>query len=175
MIDYRALQAEILADQDCAPYINDGSDPARRQSAPSDDSAIAAIRSGKRQRLVSRMVTARAIRNSLPVVDSALICKVLRELSEAASIPTWLTDTLTAGAIPVEDHWAYFDEMKCAWAWLNADGIDVAADKTQKALVIISAGQPACASAAYALAQLAYASDPITGADVSRAMRGPWE
>jgi hypothetical protein len=138
------------------------------------DSAVAAIVSAGRVRLQTRMISARGVRESLTIVDGATFLKVLRELSEEVTVPAWLSTVLTALTVPVGAHWAYFDTLQCAWGWLQGDGLDLAATKTRSMLDLIVAGHPELVSASVTLKALAEVSDPVSVADVSLAIRGPW-
>ena len=106
----RALQAEILADEECKPFVVTADD--EKTDAIERDRAIAAIRNDKRPpRLRPHMISERGVRASLSILEGAALIKTLRDLSAATDMPKWLSDVLAAVHVPAEMQWAYFDTM----------------------------------------------------------------
>lgn len=147
----------------------------RKVSPYANDKAIADIISQGRNRLVSRMISERGVREALPVVQGYAFLRTLRELNEANEAPAWLTAAFDQAGIPAPAHAAYFDTVKCGWDWLRNDaGLDLGAAKVQALLDIIALGQPGLVDAVVTLKQLAMAEDRVTPEQVSVALRGPW-
>lgn len=138
--------------------------------------AIADILSVGRTRMRGMVITERGVRENLSITQGALFLKTLRELSEAADAPTWLTTTLAAIGVPEGDRWAYFDALQCGWPWLRAQGLDVGTSKVRDLLDLLAAGQaaggPAVAAACATLKALGVEPNPITHTEVGDALRG---
>lgn len=175
MTYYRDLQREILSNIDCAPYINDGTDPYRKASYRDDDAKVAEIISKGRKRIASNFVSERGVRQALSVVDAAKMIKLFRDIESATSLPAEISSTLLSIGIGVADHWAYLDTLQCAYGWLKDGGIDVGASKTIDLLDIIALAYPDLRQACKSIRALGEQDDPVSPADVSRALRGPWE
>lgn len=172
----RALQAEIQADPECAPFVHLNTDPKiSGTEAFAKDKAIADIRNAKRPpKARPCLLSERGVRSALPIVQGALLIKTLRDLEQASEPPAWLTATLTALKVPTGDQWAYFDTIQCGHAWLRAEGLDVGVQRTRDMLDVLAAGVPQLAEAAATLKALGLQPDDITADQVSRALRGPW-
>lgn len=169
----RALQAEIMADEECKPFIVTADDA--KTDAIERDRAIAAIRNGKRPpRLRPHMISERGVRASLSILEAAALIKTLRDLSAATDMPKWLSDVLAAVKVPEAAQWAYFDTMQCGYTWLRGDGLDLGSTTTRDMLGLIAGGVPELAPAVAKLRALAEEPDTITADEVSRALRGPW-
>ena len=169
----RALQAEILADEECKPFVVTADD--EKTDAIERDRTIAAIRNGKRPpRLRPHMISERGVRAALPIIEGALLIKTLRDLSAAVTMPPWLGAVLGAVKVPEAAQWAYFDTMQCGYTWLRGDGLDLGSTTTRDMLGLIAGGVPELAPAVAKLRALAEEPDTITADEVSRALRGPW-
>ena len=172
----RALQAEILADAECAPFVHTNDMPKiGSDEAAAKDQAIATIRNGKRPpKARPCQLSERGVRSALPIVQGALLIKTLRDLEAATAAPAWLSAVLGALKVPADQQWAYFDTLQCGHAWLRAEGLDVGVQRTRDMLDVLAAGVPELAEAAATLKALGLQPDPITPDQVSRALRGPW-
>lgn len=172
----RALQAEILADDECTPFVHTNDMPKiSSEEAVAKDRAVAAIRNAKRPAKPRPcLLSERGVRSSLPIVQGALLVKTLRDLEAATEPPGWLTAVLGALKVPAADQWAYFDALQCGHAWLRAEGLDVSVQRTRDMLDVLAAGVPELAEAATTLKALGRQPDDITADQVSRALRGPW-
>ena len=169
----RGLQAEILADEECKPFVVTADE--EKTDAIERDRAIPAIRNDKRPpRLRPHMISERGVRASLSILEGAALIRTLRDLSAATDMPKWLSDVLAAVHVPAEMQWAYFDTMQCGYSWLRGDGLDLGSKATRDMLGLIAAGVPALGLAVAKLSALAEEPDTITADEVSRALRGPW-
>ena len=173
--ELRALQAQILANHACQQHVITNDMP-RIASAEAfaKDAAIAEILSVGRTRLAPFMISERGVRANLPIKDGALFIKTLRDLSEASDVPAWLSAALGQIGVAEEDKWAYFDTLQCGYTWLRADGLDVGEATVRQLLDLLGLGVPPLAGAIAHLKSLGMEPDPITAADVSLALRGPW-
>lgn len=172
----RNLQAEILADAECTPFVHTNDMPKiGSDEAAAKDQAIATIRNGKRPAKPRPcLLSERGVRSSLSIAQGALLVKTLRELEAAAEPPAWLSAALGAMNVPAADQWAYFDALQCGHAWLRAEGLDVGVQRTRDMLDVLAAGVPGLVEAAATLKAMGLQPDPITADLVSRAVRGPW-
>lgn len=175
-MNYLALLAEIQANPACAPYIHTNDMPKLGGAeAAAKDQAIADIINVGRVRRVSHMITERGVRESLSIRDAALFLKALRDLSSAVEMPVGIGAVLTQMGVNANEHWAYLDALQCGWSWLKGDGLDLGSAKVSELLQLIAAGLPETATACTELSKKALVPDPVCSADVSRAVRGPWE
>lgn len=134
------------------------------------DDLIANALSTGRKRVTSTRITERGVRalNVLPRARFALL-DCLRSAQGAP--PDWLSPSLAALGVPVEDHPAYADDLASAWRWLlSADGLDVGNAAARSMLDLIAANVPASALACAAVKALAEADDPINTGAVSDAL-----
>lgn len=165
-MDYRALQTEILSGPkavDCVAYVNDGSDPSRKASAPSDDATIAAILSAGRVTIAQRQINDGDAAIALGVPGGPLF---LYQLELAA------TSDLAQGATAQQV--ALYAVARQAWRSLTRGTFDIGNSVVRQAIdamvdTLLTAEQ------ATTLKALAEVPAPITAAEVSRALRGPWE
>lgn len=165
-MDYRALQAEILSGPKavaCQPYVNDGSDPSRKGSAPSDDSAIAAILSSGRVTIAQRLINDGDAAVALGIPAGPLF---LYQLEQAS--------TSTPGPGANEQQVALYAVARQAWRSLTRGAFEIGNPVVRQAIDAM-VGTLLTADQAKAIKALAEVPQTITAADVSRAMRGPWE
>lgn len=160
-MDFRALQAEILSGPlaaACAPHVNDGSDPSRKRAAPADDAAIAEILSAGRTRIARKVVDDGDVAVALGIPDGPVF---LYQLEHAATDPPAPGD-IVAHAI-----------ARQVWRSLTRGSFDVGDDVVRTAIDAM-VGRLLTAEQATTIKDLAVVPDPVSTADVSRAMRGPW-
>lgn len=176
-MDYLALRSSILSGPNapaCAEHVVTNDSP-KDPDYYAKDCAIAALISDGRTRRASRVVNELDIRRLLPVLDASRLIKALRDLESATSLPPGIAGLLTAAGVPESDHWAYLETLQSGYAWLRADGLDVGTERVLEMLQLIGGGLPETSAACTQLAALGLVPDPVTPADVSRALRGPWE
>lgn len=165
MTRLRDLQDEILSGpraEDCAPHVNDGSDPARKSSAPADDAAIAAILSDGRARIVSREVGDGAVAIALGIPGGPVFLYQLELAAETAP-----------GASATDEQIAQHAIARQAWRSLQKAALDIGNPVVRSAIDAM-VGTLMTAEQAAAVKALAEVPDPVTVVDVSLAMRGPW-
>lgn len=153
-MDYRALQAEILTGPraaECAPHIhtNDMARISGAEVAPKD-AAIAAILSRDRTRIARCDIGIGAVLSLFGVERGAQILDALDALR--ATVPA----------------------IRWAWVLIDRDALDVGDAATRAQIDALTPGVFAPDEAA-ALKALAAQPDPLSAADVSRALRGPWD
>lgn len=159
-MNYEALWVQIQADPACAPhvYTNDmpklsGADVVLK------DQAIADIISVGRMRIVSHMVTERGVLESLGPADGDAFLTALEAIQAPADLPIDLR--------------GYIGAIRRGVAWLKSDGLDVGAGTTRALLDALAMFDVVAPAAVARLKALATQPDPVTAADVSRAVRGP--
>lgn len=165
MTRLRDLQAEILSGTraaDCAPFVNDGSDPARKAAAPADDAAIAALLSEGRTRIVSQEVGDGAVAIALGIPGGPVFLYQLELAAE--TVP---------GASATDEQIAQHAIARQAWRSLQKAALDIGNPVVRSAIDAM-VGTLLTAEQASAVKALAEIPDPVTVADVSLAMRGPW-
>lgn len=140
--------------------------------ATRNDVAIAAVLSVGRTALALREITARGVRAALPIVDAVRLLHLLQETAELGSVPTWLTDVLTARGVPATEHFAYLDTLACAHGWLQQEtGIDLGSPTTRAMLDLIAeSDQLTFDQTVDTLKALAERPDPIYFDQVSAAL-----
>ena len=162
-MDYRALQTEILSGPQaaaCAPYVNDGSDPARKATAPADDRAIAEILSAGRMRVGERTISDGDGSIALGIPDGPLF---LYQLEQAASAPADATpEALVVHAV-----------AKQAWRSIQRGDFQIG-NATVRSAIDAMVGTLLTTAQAAAIKAMAETPDGVSPADVSRAQRGPW-
>ena len=155
------LRDDILADRACdAAY------------AARDCAEIARIRSIGRTKRVSKTLTERGVRALVSIAAGSQFIRLLKEASETAGVPVWLSGVLSAMGVPAAAHQDYADAVASAYGWLRQDsGIDISATATRGMLDIIAASNPAKFGATVAtIKALADQPDPYTAQDVSDAL-----
>ena len=165
MTRLRALQEEILSGpraSACAPFANDGSDPARKHSAPSDDAAIAAILSEGRTRIVSREIGDGAVAIALGIPGGPVFLYQLELAAETSPGESATADQIAQHAI-----------ARQAWRSLQKGALDIGNAVVRDAIDAM-VGTLLTAEQAVAVKALAEVADQVSVADVSLAMRGPW-
>lgn len=164
-MDLRSLQAEILSgpkSSECKPYVNDGSDPSRKASAPSDDQAIAALLSAGRTKIASRQIDDRDVAIALGIPGGPVFLYQLELAAE--TVP---------GASATDEQIAQHAIARQAWRSLQKAALDIGNPVVRSAIDAM-VGTLLTAEQASAVKALAEIPDPVTVADVSLAMRGPW-
>lgn len=170
----RSLQAQILGNEECLPYIITNDMPrVPGEEAVKRDKAIAEIISRGRTKRTSYMITERGVRAILPIADGALFIRTLRQLQTATEMPAWLSAALD-GIADEETKWAYLDTLQCGYPWLQGDGLDVGDETLRMLLDLLARGLPSLERGVSMLKKLGEEDDAVTAADVSRALRGPW-
>lgn len=134
-----------------------------------NDTAVAAALSVGRMTIVSHMISERGVRAALSITDAYAFLEELKSASTAP--PAWLSPTLLAMGVPVEQHPAYADALSSAWRWLTQDaGLDVGAGAVRGMLDLIAAGVPTLETACAAVKSLAERPAPIHVQSVSEAL-----
>ena len=165
-MDFRALQAEILKGpkaETCAPYVNDGSDPARKASAPSDDAAIAAILSSERVTIAQRQIDDGDAAIALGIPAGPLFLYQLEQAGQSAPEPGATAQQIALYAV-----------ARQAWRSLTRGTFEIGNPVVRQAIDSM-VGTLLTEDQAAAVKALAEVPQTISAADVSRAMRGPWE
>lgn len=138
------------------------------------DAEIANILSVGRVKHVTREITERGIRAALGVVPASRFIRLLKDASTSTSVPVWLENTLSALAIPADQHQDYADAFASAYGWLRQEaGLDIGSAATRAMLDVIAASDPVQFGAAViAIKALAETSNPISANEVSKALEG---
>lgn len=165
MTRLRALQTEILSGpraSECAPFVNDGSDTSRKHFAPSDDAAIAAILSEGSAKVISREVGDGAVAIALGIPGGPVFLYQLERAAETAPGESATAEQIVQHAI-----------ARQAWRSLQKGSLDVGNPVVRDAIDAM-VGTLLTADQATAIKALAEVDDPVSVADVSLAVRGPW-
>lgn len=162
MMDWRSLQAEILAHPECKPHAITNDMP-KDVDAPAKDRIIASILSRGRTRIVSNEIGDGAVSIALSVPDGPLFLYHLRQLA-AKVLPSNAT---TEQIIPVA-------VAQQAVESLGKSAFDIGNAEVRAGLTVF-AGSLLSIEQIDKIKALAEVPDSITAADVSRALRGPWE
>lgn len=161
----RALQAEILGNPACAPFVHTNEMPKiPAAEARAKDGAIAAILSPGRKRPRSRLITERGIVALLGPDDTGGegFLQKLDDFGAATLPPEHPLKTKQRG-------------IRRMLAWLKSDeGLDVGDEGTQQLLLALGQVGVVPMAQAQAVAALGLEDDPVTIDQVSRAVRGPW-
>lgn len=165
-MDYRALQTEILTGPlaaECAPHVVTN-DMGKVPDYMAKDQAIADILNAARPpQIVKREVGDGAISLALGVPAGQVFLMQLEIL--AAKVVTVATPPEELAQIAV---------ARQAWRSLNRAGFDVG-DPTVRAGLDMFIGTMLTAEQAATIKALAEVPEIISAAEVSRALRGPWE
>lgn len=155
------LRDEILARSDCEAAV-----------AARDCQAIADTISVGRTQYKPTMITERGVRAALPITNASQFLKLLKEASESAGTPAWLSTVLTTIGVPTEDHSDYAEAVASAYGWLRQEaGIDISNAATRGMLDIIAASNPTKYGLAVTLIKsLAQQPVPVTARDVAVAL-----
>lgn len=157
--ELRALQAAILASAACAPHvITNGMPKVPSAEAAAADRAIAEIISAGRTRIAPTRIGELGVLARYPSgpIDADAVLSKLEAYSVAGSPLSSLVARALRGI-------------------RSPDGLDFGDTATQTMLAALGqSGGPLTAAEAQALASMASVPDPVTAADVSRALRGPW-
>jgi hypothetical protein len=161
----RDLQAEILSGPraaQCAQYVNDGTNPARKHTARADDEAIATILSAGRTAIAPMEIGDSAVAVALGIPAGPLFLYRL-ELAATTQPDVGATDQQIAAHAVARQAWRSLDK-----------GVFNIGDSTVRAAIDAFIGTLLTQDEADAVKAIAATPDPVSAADVSRAMRGPW-
>lgn len=165
-MDYLSLQTEILTgpkSSECSQFVVTN-DMGKVVDYAAKDQAIADIlNAGRAPLIVKREVGDGAISLALGVPAGPVFLMQLEMLANTE---------VTADTLP--DQLAQIAVARQAWRSLNRAGFDVG-DPTVRAGLDMFVGQLLTPEQATAIKALAEVPEVITAADVSRALRGPWE
>jgi len=162
MMDYRSLQAEIHAHPECQAHIVTNEMP-KDPDGPAKDRLIASILSVGRTRLISKEIGDGAVSIALGVPDGPVFLYRLRQLASTVLPPDASLDQITPVAVAQQ-----------AVASLSKAALDIGNPGVRDGLTVFS-GSLLGVDQVEKLKALAEVPDTITAADVSRALRGPWE
>lgn len=160
--DYAALRAEILARPDCAPLAVTPDMP-KDPTAAAKDREIADLISTGRTRVASRLIGDGEVSLALGMPAGPLF---LLGLEQAATTPP----APDATAQQIEQHAI----ARQAWRSLEKGALDVGRADVRAAIDAM-VGALLTAEQADKIKALAQVEHRISAADVSRALRGPWE
>lgn len=137
-----------------------------------NDAGMAVALSVGRTAIVECRITERTVR-ALAVTPRSRYA-LLKTLADAeTTTPAWMTPTMTAAGIPVDDQPAYCDDLASAHRWLTREGgIDVGAPAARAMLDMISIGVPDAAEACAAVKGLAVVPAVLSGLEISEALNG---
>jgi hypothetical protein len=161
----RDLQAEILSGPraaDCAQYVNDGTDPARKHTAREDDVAIAAILSEGRTKVVPKLIGDSDVAVALGIPAGPLFLYRLESLATTPPSSEATEQQVVAHAV-----------ARQAWRSLEKDIFNIG-DSSVRAAIDAFVGTLLTADEALTVKAIAELPAPVTAAEVSNAMRGPW-
>jgi len=161
-MDYCTLQAEIHAHPECQAHIVTNDMP-KDPDGPAKDRIIAGILSLGRTRLVSKEIGDGAVSIALGVPDGPVFLYRLRQLAATVLPPDASLDQITPVAVAQQ-----------AVESLSKAALDIGNQEVRAGLTIF-AGSLLSVYQVDKLKALAEVPDTITAADVSRALRGPWE
>lgn len=161
----RDLQAEILSGPRavaCAQHVNDGTDPARRHTARVDDQAIADILSEGRMKIASMEIGDSTVAVALGIPAGPLFLYRLESLATTAPASDATEQQIAVHAV-----------ARQAWRSLEKWQFNIG-DPVVRAAIDAFVGTLLTQDEADAVKAIALIPDPVSAADVSRAMRGPW-
>ena len=165
-MNYTALRDEILSGPkagDCAALVITN-DSQKDPDYKAKDQAIAdLLNAGRPPKIVSKEVGDGAISLALGIPGGPVFLLQLEMLANTAVTPESAPEQVAAVAV-----------ARQAWRSLNRAGFDVGAPGVRAGLDLF-VGTLLTAEQATAIKALAEVPDVVTAADVSRALRGPWE
>jgi hypothetical protein len=154
----RALQAEILANPACQPFIHTNEMPKiSGVEAMAKDRAIAEIISAGRTKTVSHFASERGVLERYP--GGPLEADTLLGKLEAFAQTTHPMARIVGRALKF---------------LAQPEGLDVGSPATQTLLGQLAAGGVITATERAGLQAMATVPDPVTAEQVGRAIRGPW-
>lgn len=165
-MDYRALQNEILTGPkaaECAPHLVTNEMGKVADYAVKDQTIADILNAGRAPQIIKREVGDGAISLALGVPAGPVFMMQLELLANTAVTGETTPEQLAQIAI-----------ARQAWRSLSRAGFDVG-DPTVRAGLDMFVGPLLTAEQANAIKALAEVPEIITAADVSRALRGPWE
>lgn len=165
-MDYRALQSEILTGPkaaEYAPYVVTNDMGKVADYAVKDQAVADLLNTGRAPQVVRREVGDGAISLALGVPAGPVFLMQLEMLANTAGTGETTPEQLAQIAI-----------ARQAWRSLNRAGFDIG-DPAVRAGLDMFVGTLLTADQANAIKALAEVPEIITAADVSRALRGPWE
>lgn len=157
------LQQEILASSECAPHVVTNDMPKDPDYRDKDQAIADILNAGRAPKIVSREVGDGAISLALGVPSGPVF---LMQLEILANTPV-TAETAQADLVQIAI-------ARQAWRSLNRAGFDVG-DATVRAGLDLFAGTLITEEQVAEIKALAEVPDVVTAADVSRALRGPWE
>ncbi len=167
----RDLQSQILANEECAKFVHtNDSDKVDGVTAAADDASIAAIISVGRKRVVQGpVITTRGAAAAFPSLNQLpgalafqLAFRKLTTFATAASASPELVTNLLGDAITLQLE--SFHNL----------GLDFGSPALRDMLDLIVLKGAITAEEAAGFKALAEVPDAVTGAQVGRALRGPW-
>ncbi len=161
----RDLQAEILSGPraaDCAQYVNDGTDPARKHTARSDDEAIAEILSEGRTMVVEKLISDSDVAVALGIPAGPMFLYRLESLATTPPPAEAAEQQIVAHAV-----------ARQAWRSLEKGVFNIGAPSVRSAIDSF-VGTILTAEEATAVKAMAEVPAPVSASEVSNAMRGPW-
>ena len=165
-MDYNALRAEILNGPkaaDCAAFAVTNEAPKDPGYKAKDQAVADLLNAGRTPKIVRKEVGDGAISLALGIPGGPIFLLQLEMLANTAIAPETAPEQLAAIAV-----------ARQTWRSLNRAGFDVGSPEVRAGLDLF-VGSLLTAEQAATIKALAEVPDIITAADVSRALRGPWE
>lgn len=161
-MDYRSLEAEIRAHPECQKHIVTNDMP-KDLNGPAKDAIIANILSLGRTRLISKEIGDGAVSVALGVPDGPVFLYRLRQLASTILAADASLEQITPVAVAQQ-----------VVASLSKAALDIGNAQVRSGIELF-AGSLLSTTQVDKLKALAEVPDIVTAADVSRALRGPWE
>lgn len=165
-MDHHALREEILDGQKaaaCAAFVVTGDMPKDPDYKSKDQAVADLLNANRAPKIVSKEVGDGAISLALGIPGGPVFLLQLEMLANTAITPETVPEQLAVVAV-----------ARQAWRSLNRAGFDVGSPEVRAGLDLF-VGTLLTEEQATTIKALAEAPDVITAADVSRALRGPWE
>ena len=165
-MDYNALRSEILngpKSADCAAFAVTNESPKDPDYKVKDQAVADLLNAGRAPKIVRKEVGDGAISLALGIPGGPIFLLQLEMLANTAITPETAPEQLAAIAV-----------ARQAWRSLNCAGFDVGSPEVRAGLDLF-VGSLLTAEQAATIKALAEMPDIVTAADVSRALRGPWE
>jgi len=159
----RSLQTAILASEACAQHVHTNDMPKISSvEVAAKDKAIADIISVGRTRLRSRLITDRGVISALGTQAGDAFLTAIEAFAVADLAAEHPMKADQAG-------------IKRVLSWLKSDaGIELGDPQTQFLLGVFAQLGIVTANSAAVIRALGTEPDPVSAAEVSRALRGPW-
>ena len=165
-MDYLALHDEILGGPKaaaCAAFAVTNEGPKDPDYKVKDQAVADLLNAGRAPKIVRQEVGDGAISLALGIPAGPVFLLQLEMLANTAITPETAPEQLAAIAV-----------ARQAWRSLNRAGFDVGSPTVRAGLDLFVGGLLTAEQAA-TIKALAEVPDVVTAADVSRALRGPWE